>query len=1048
MIRPARVVHRFGFRQWLVGSLFAAFLIALGFFSLAQDRLDISYERRHDSFFLAEELRQSSDDLSRFARSFVTTGDARYRQHYQRVLDIRDGSAPRPPDYDNVYWDLVGTSAELPPAASAPGVALLKLMQDAGFNAREMGFAEAAYEASEALSVVDIAAMQALVESGPATREKSLSMLHDQRYLEAKARVMQPLHRLHELLELRTRKEVSTAAAWAMVLRVSVALLAFALFSVILDTFRLSIRMLGAPLDTLQDAIARIGRGDFSSHLAGPGERAPEGDNLLGWLERTRQALGEAQSARERDESALRAGERHWRAYFDSPLVGMSAISPEGVLVEANSRMLDMGGYRWEDVREGDWQRFSWSENESERLELQRKLLLGEIQNYTRTSWLLRKDGSRLPVRAYASRACREDGSLDYIVLMLSDLSDERAAEFALRASEQRFRTIAEVSADWIWEMDAEGCYTFVSSTVERSLGYRTDEIVGRSSYEFMSPDKAAATEEHFRFVSRTFRNIEHTLFHKDGTPRIFLSSGTPVIDETGRVTGLRGVNQDITARKAIERELEGHRLHLEALVAARTAELEQARDAAEAANRAKSAFLATMSHELRTPMNAILGMTYLLRRDATESQIDRLSKVETAGRHLLGLLNDVLDLSRIEADRLELEETDFSLGSVLDQSRLLMSEAARGKGLELRVENNGVPPWLRGDPTRMRQALLNYVGNAVKFTERGCVTIRASVAEDTQESLLLRFEVEDTGPGIQPEAAQRLFETFVQADASTTRRHGGSGLGLVITRRLARLMGGDAGFDTRPGEGSRFWFTAKVRRGAAPGAVLAMPERRDMLRRLHAGRHILLVEDDPVNREVAEEMLSRSGLVIEVASNGREGVNKVAEAHWDLVLMDINMPEMDGLSATRAIRALPGTADLPIIALTANAFQNDRNACFAAGMNDFIAKPISPAVLQEKLMRWLPEPTAEQRIERSGEEAAAPVAAAQEKASPEVLSALLTELESLLGAGDLASRQLARDNAAVLRSSLGDVAEAVFDAIEHYDYEAAQILLVRARSG
>jgi CheY-like chemotaxis protein len=194
--------------------------------------------------------------------------------------------------------------------------------------------------------------------------------------------------------------------------------------------------------------------------------------------------------------------------------------------------------------------------------------------------------------------------------------------------------------------------------------------------------------------------------------------------------------------------------------------------------------------------------------------------------------------------------------------------------------------------------------------------------------------------------------------------------------------------------------------------------------------------------------MLSRSGLVIEVASNGREGVNKVAEAHWDLVLMDINMPEMDGLSATRAIRALPGTADLPIIALTANAFQNDRNACFAAGMNDFIAKPVSPAVLQEKLMRWLPEPDAAQRSERSGEEAATPGATAQEQPSPEVLRALLTELESLLGAGDLASRQLARDNAAVLRSGLGDVAEAVFDAIEHYDYEAAQILLVRARSG
>jgi len=323
MSRAARPLHRFGFRQWLAGALFASFLIALGFYSLAQDRLDISYERRHDSFFLAEALRQSSDDLSRFARSYVTTGEARYRLYYQRVIDIRNGSAPRPPDYDNVYWDLVGTSAELPAPAGAPGVALLKLMQDAGFDASEMGFAEAAFEASEALSTVDIAAMQALAERGPAARDEALSMLHDQRYLEAKARVMQPLHRLHELLELRTRDQVNRAGAWAMALRVSVALLAIGLFSVVVVTLKKKIRMLGAPLDTLQDAIARIGRGDFSSPLTGPGESASKGDNLLGWLERTRQALGEAQSARERDESALRASERHWRAYFDSPLADM-----------------------------------------------------------------------------------------------------------------------------------------------------------------------------------------------------------------------------------------------------------------------------------------------------------------------------------------------------------------------------------------------------------------------------------------------------------------------------------------------------------------------------------------------------------------------------------------------------------------------------------------------------------------------------------------------------------------------------------------------------
>ncbi len=1039
--------HRFGLRQWLVGAFFAAFILVLGFYSLAQQRVERSYERRHDFFFLAQELRQSSDDLSRFAKSYVDTGDARYRDYYERVLGIRDGRLPHPVDYDNVYWDLVTASGTAPTPDGLRSIALLDLMRESGFSAEELALAEAAHAASEALSAVELSAMQTAadrtvgVDSG---RERASAMLHDQRYLEAKARVMEPLHRLHEVLELRTRDEVSRAGEWAFVLRVSVALLALALFSLVIDTFRVSIRMLGAPLDLVQDAIARIGKGDFSSPLDRGVDAAVAGNNLLGWLERSRRALGDAQSLRQQDEAALRASERHWRAYFESPLVGMAAVSPEGRLVEANARLLEMGGYRWDELRLDDWQSYAWSEDDNKRLELQRKLLKGEIRDYTQSAWLLRKDGSHLPVRAYASRACGEDGSLDYIVLMISDLSDEKAAEKALRESEHRFRSIAEVSADWIWEMDATGHYTYVSATVESSLGYSTGEILGRRAFDFMEARSAVTTEEQFELVSRTFRNIEHRLFHKDGSVRIFLSSGTPILDASGTLCGLRGVNQDITARKAIEKELEQHRQHLEALVAARTAELEQTRDAAESANRAKSAFLATMSHELRTPMNAILGMTYLLRRDADPAQMDRLAKIETAGRHLLGLLNDVLDLSRIEADRLELEETDFSLTSVLDQSRVLMSEAARGKGLELRVENKGVPLWLRGDPTRIRQALLNYVGNAVKFTERGSVTLRTRVLEDDGQALLLRFEVEDTGPGIEPEAASRLFETFVQADASTTRRHGGSGLGLVITRRLARLMNGEAGFESQPGKGSLFWFTVRVDRGSTPSLSIRPEERRDLLRRHHAGQRILLVEDDPVNREVAAEMLSRSGLLIEEATNGREAVEMVVQGGWDLVLMDVNMPEMDGLSATRAIRALPGCAGLPIVALTANAFENDRNACLAAGMNDFIAKPISPAALQEALLRWLPAGNA---AGAAAERNDAPTAR-KEAHAPDVIAALLVELESLLSSGDLASRQLARDNADVLRSGLGDVAEAVFDAIEHYDYEAAQILLARAMSG
>jgi PAS domain S-box-containing protein len=1039
---------RFGLRLWVAGALFVVFLLAMGFYSLAQHQLDLSYERRHDSFFLAQELRQSSSDLSSAARGFVATGNPIFRQIHQQVLDIRDGRLPRPVDYDNVYWDLVISTGKAPTPNEGKSVSLLDLMRQIGFSEQELQLVQKAVEESDALATVERSAMQLVDEAAPGNveaRNRATQMLFDQSFQDARARIMAPIHRLHETLETRTRADVERLTRWAFILRISAGILALALSLLLGITYRRSIRMLGAPLGVLQEGIARIGRGELSTPLRAGSD--PESDNLLSWLERTRGQLDRAQTLRAQGDAELRGSERHWRAYFESPLLGMAAMAPDGSLIEANPRLLAMGGYRWEEIQGDQWFRDAWSADPAEQLDLHGRLLNGDIRNYTVTASLRRHDGSYLPAKLYASRASHEDGSLDYIVLMLSDLSDEKAAEEALRASEERFRSIAEISADWIWEMDAEGRYTFVSPTVERTLGFRQEEMLGRSAFELMPAERAAATSANFQLVSRTFTNIEHVLYRKDGTEMICLSSGTPVLDASGKPVGLRGLNHDITARRAIEKELATHRLHLESLVASRTAELEQARDAAEAANRAKSAFLATMSHELRTPMNAILGMTYLLRRDANPLQVDRLSKVETAGRHLLGLLNDVLDLSRIEADRLELEDTDFSLASVLDQAKVLISETAREKGLELRVENNGVPQWLRGDPTRMRQALLNYAGNAVKFTERGKVSLRASVAEDAGETLLLRFEVEDTGPGIGPEASQRLFETFVQADASTTRRHGGSGLGLAITRRLARLMGGDAGFETRLGEGSRFWFTARVHRGKAPNAAGASPERRDQLRRQHAGKRILLVEDDAVNREVASEMLSRSGLLIDTAENGREAVSKVASEEYALVLMDINMPEMDGLAATRAIRALPERASLPVIALTANAFDNDRTACLEAGMNGFVPKPISPQVLQEALLAWLPDPRDDGAIHRPPEPqapAARVPATAEERAAA---SPMLEELTRLLATDDLSCQRLAHDNADLLRRCLGDVAEAVLDAIDHYDYEAAGILIAKARA-
>ena len=390
-----------------------------------------------------------------------------------------------------------------------------------------------------------------------------------------------------------------------------------------------------------------------------------------------------------------------------------------------------------------------------------------------------------------------------------------------------------------------------------------------------------------------------------------------------------------------------------------RAAELNAAIKQAESASLAKSSFLANMSHEIRTPMNAILGLTHLLGRELSDaSSKDKLAKINIAGNHLLAIINDILDISKIEAGRLTLEEAEFSPQALFDQVHSQMYDRVHSKDLVFRSDTGGLPALMYGDATRLRQALLNYLGNAVKFTDRGSISLRARVEEEVDDRLLVRFEVADTGPGIAPEVQERLFAPFEQSDASATRRHQGTGLGLAITRHLARLMGGDAGLQSVPGTGSTFWFTARLRKRAdafvAPIAQRSGPAAEAELARLFAGTEILLAEDNEVNREVARLLLGKAGLVVAAAANGREAVEMARAKHYALALMDVQMPEMDGLEATAAIRRLPGWERTPIIAITANAFIEDRQNCLDAGMNDHLAKPVEPEALYSCLLEWL----------------------------------------------------------------------------------------------
>jgi signal transduction histidine kinase/ActR/RegA family two-component response regulator len=411
-------------------------------------------------------------------------------------------------------------------------------------------------------------------------------------------------------------------------------------------------------------------------------------------------------------------------------------------------------------------------------------------------------------------------------------------------------------------------------------------------------------------------------------------------------------------ARQQAQQALDAHRQQLEDTVERRTRQLADASQRAEAASLAKTAFLANMSHEIRTPLNAMMGMAHLIRReDLSARQADRLFKLESAARHLLEILNDVLDLSKIEAGKMVLDTLPLRVESTVANVLSMLGERAELKSLRLLSEVDEMPPDLVGDPTRLQQALLNYVNNGIKFTERGQVVVRARLLGQDEAGALLRFEVQDTGIGIDADVMPRLFAAFEQADPSTTRRTGGTGLGLAITRRLATLMGGEAGASSVPGAGSTFWFTARVRRAApAAGAALPLPtsDAEAALRQRHRGARVLLAEDNDVSAEVAQAILADAGLVVDLARDGQAAVEMALQRKYRLVLMDMQMPRLDGLGACRVIRQRPDLAALPIIAMTANAFAEDQARCRAAGMDDFVSKPVDPATLYELLLRWL----------------------------------------------------------------------------------------------
>ncbi|CAN7580240.1 PAS domain S-box protein [Pseudoduganella sp. LjRoot289] len=713
-------------------------------------------------------------------------------------------------------------------------------------------------------------------------------------------------------------------------------------------------------------------------------------------------------------DQALRNSSRRMASVFNAVTNGLVVLNGDGLILESNAaaaRMLGAsaqpGAGLWPGVRE-DGQPFARDQHPVYLALVSGQSVRGVVMGVRQA------DGGQCWLSVNAEPMRDELGATPMAVVSLTDISYRKRSEDALRQGEQRLQEIIKMMPTGLFIKAPDGRFLLMNPACEAQFGFRFDELMGGDDSPFHSPDEMALfrARDAEAFAGGVMLDYEETVWNPTlRDMRHLRTFKNPVFDERGQPAYLICMSIDITDSKHAEQALRELNEHLEERVAQRTEQLDQAKQVAEEASQAKGQFLANMSHEIRTPMNGVIGMAYLaLKTDLDPRQRDYLEKIRFAGEHLLGIIDDILDISKIEAGKLEIEHVDFALDHVIQTLTTVVAPKAAGKGLNLLFEiDPTLPPVLRGDPLRLGQVLINYTNNAIKFSEHGHIAVKVVNAVSDAANCLVRFEVRDHGIGLSEEEMGKLFQSFQQADTSTTREYGGTGLGLAICKQLAQLMGGEVGVRSVAGEGSTFWFTARlgVSTRAVPEIInsvsdaaaelLATARTAAVMGTLKNAR-ILLVEDNTFNQQIALEMLEEAGSSVCLANNGEEALALLRQASFDCVLMDVQMPLMDGLEATRRIRADPQLAALRVLAMTATATSDDRVRCLDAGMDDFISKPIQPALMYQTIANWLPAQRAEDSEAANGPPAkpARPAFTATLAGDPAVID--LSILAQLLG--------------------------------------------------